>query len=56
MGVTRIVLSAAVIHSAWDYAGGPLTLDSPRAMAAVPGIQTALVRLAGNLAAAAPDD
>jgi len=36
-----------------DYAGAPLTLDSPGAMAAVPGIQTELVSLAGDLAAAA---
>jgi myo-inositol-1(or 4)-monophosphatase len=39
-----------------DYAGGPLTLDSPGAMAAVPGIQTELVSLAGDLAAAAAPD
>ncbi len=36
-----------------DYAGAPLTLDSSGAMAAVPGIQTELVRLAADLAAAA---
>jgi myo-inositol-1(or 4)-monophosphatase len=39
-----------------DYAGGPLTLDSPGAMAAVPGIQGGFVGLAGNLAAAARSD
>jgi myo-inositol-1(or 4)-monophosphatase len=39
-----------------DYAGAPLTLDSPGAMAAVPGIQTDLVSLAGDLAAAAARD
>jgi len=39
-----------------DYAGNPLTLDSPGAMAAVPGIQTELVSLAGDLAAAAARD
>jgi myo-inositol-1(or 4)-monophosphatase len=39
-----------------DYAGGPLTLDSPGAMAAVPGIQTELVRLAGDLATVAARD
>jgi myo-inositol-1(or 4)-monophosphatase len=35
-----------------DYAGAPLTLDSSGAMAAVPGIQPELVRLAADLAAA----
>jgi len=39
-----------------DYAGAPLTLDSPGAMAAVPGIQTELVSLAGDLATAAARD
>jgi myo-inositol-1(or 4)-monophosphatase len=39
-----------------DYAGAPLTLHSPGAMAAVPGIQTELVSLAGELAAAAARD
>ena len=39
-----------------DYAGAPLDLDSPGAMAAVPGIQAELVGLAGNLAAAAQND
>lgn len=36
-----------------DYAGAPLTLDSPGAMAAVPGVGTELVRLARDLAAVA---
>jgi myo-inositol-1(or 4)-monophosphatase len=36
-----------------DYAGAPLTLRSSGAMAAVPGIQPELVRLAADLAAAA---
>jgi myo-inositol-1(or 4)-monophosphatase len=36
-----------------DYAGAPLTLDSPGAMAAVPGIHADLVELATDLAAAA---
>jgi myo-inositol-1(or 4)-monophosphatase len=35
-----------------DYAGAPLTLGSSGAMAAVPGIQPELVRLAADLAAA----
>ena len=35
-----------------DYAGAPLTLASSGAMAAVPGIQPELVRLAADLAAA----
>jgi myo-inositol-1(or 4)-monophosphatase len=35
-----------------DYAGAPLTLDSTGAMAAVPGIQPELVRLAADLARA----
>jgi myo-inositol-1(or 4)-monophosphatase len=35
-----------------DYAGAPLTLESSGAMAAVPGIQPELVRLASDLAAA----
>ncbi|MET1005050.1 MAG: inositol monophosphatase family protein [Propionibacteriaceae bacterium] len=35
-----------------DYAGAPLTLDSTGAMAAVPGIEPQLVRLASDLAAA----
>ena len=35
-----------------DYAGAPLTLESTGAMAAVPGIQPELVRLAADLAAA----
>jgi myo-inositol-1(or 4)-monophosphatase len=39
-----------------DYAGAPLTLDSSGAMAAVPGIRTELVSLAGDLAAAACSD
>jgi myo-inositol-1(or 4)-monophosphatase len=39
-----------------DYAGAPLDLDSPGAMAAVPGIQAELVGLAGDLAAAAQND
>jgi myo-inositol-1(or 4)-monophosphatase len=39
-----------------DYAGAPLTLESSGAMAAVPGIQSALVALAGDLAAAAAAD
>jgi myo-inositol-1(or 4)-monophosphatase len=39
-----------------DYAGAPLTLDSSGAMAAVPGIHSELVSLAGDLAAAACSD
>lgn len=35
-----------------DYAGAPLTLASSGAMAAVPGVQPELVRLAADLAAA----
>ena len=39
-----------------DYAGAPLTLESSGAMAAVPGVQPELVRLAADLAAAAARD
>jgi myo-inositol-1(or 4)-monophosphatase len=35
-----------------DYAGAPLTLDSPGAMASVPGLHAPLVELASDLAAA----
>jgi myo-inositol-1(or 4)-monophosphatase len=35
-----------------DYAGGPLTIDSPGALAAVPSQHAELVRLAADLAAA----
>ena len=39
-----------------DYAGAPLNLESTGAMAAVPGIQPALVTLAADLAAVAARD
>ena len=52
-----VVAGQAIARSAGavctDYSGTPLTLDSPGAMAAVPGIQTELVDLASGLAAAA---
>jgi myo-inositol-1(or 4)-monophosphatase len=55
-----VVAGHAIARSAGaictDYAGAPLTLDSSGAMAAVPGIQTELVSLAGDLATAAARD
>jgi myo-inositol-1(or 4)-monophosphatase len=46
-------IAAAAGAVVTDYAGAPLTLASSGAMAAVPGIQSELVRLSADLAAAA---
>src|SRR3954467_5898634 len=55
-----VVAGHAIARSAGaictDYAGAPLTLDSPGAMAAVPGIHSELVSLADYLATAARND
>jgi myo-inositol-1(or 4)-monophosphatase len=44
-----VALAAGAVVT--DYAGGPLTLDSPGAMAAVPGIHAEFVAMASDLAA-----
>jgi len=52
-GVAGHAIAAAAGAVVTDYAGAPLTLASSGAMAAVPGIQSELVRLSADLAAAA---